>query len=129
FSGAGADKAQFQEIGVLPEQEEGDVFNQGAYDKTKARIVEAANNNGYFDAYWRLHDVKVAQPQNTADIQLKYETGDRYKLGHVEFRMSDPTREFPLDPDVLESLVTWKEGADYTFWRVNGLANNLTNSR
>lgn len=129
FSGAGADKAQFQVIGVLPEQEEGDVFNHGAYDKTKARIVEAANNNGYFDAYWRLHDVKVAQPQNTADIQLKYETGDRYKLGHVEFRMSDPTREFSLDPDVLESLVTWKEGADYTFWRVNGLANNLTNSR
>ncbi len=31
--------------------------------------------------------------------------------------------------DILESLVTWKDGADYTFWRVNGLANNLTNSR
>src|SRR5690606_35288850 len=31
--------------------------------------------------------------------------------------------------DVLESLVTWKDGADYTFWRVNSLANNLTNSR
>lgn len=129
FSGAGANQAQFQVIGVLPEQEEGDVFNHGAYEKTKVRIVEAANNNGYFDAYWRLHDVKVAQPQNTADINLKYETGDRYKIGNAEFRMSDPSKEFPLDQDVLESLVTWKEGADYAFWRVNGLANNLTNSR
>ena len=43
--------------------------------------------------------------------------------------MSDPEKEFPLDRDVLESLVTWTDGADYTFWRVNSLANNLTNSR
>ena len=34
-----------------------------------------------------------------------------------------------MNRDVLESLVTWEDGADYTFWRVNSLANNLTNSR
>ncbi|MDN8834120.1 hypothetical protein Q0L96_14110, partial [Staphylococcus aureus] len=31
--------------------------------------------------------------------------------------------------DILESMVPWEDGADYTFWRVNGLANILTNSR
>ncbi|KGT48114.1 hypothetical protein GW12_08660 [Acinetobacter sp. HR7] len=129
FSGAGANTPQFQVIGVLPELEEGDVFHHGKYERTKERIVEAASNNGYFDAYWRLHDAKVAQPQNTADINLRYETGDAYKLGAVTFRMSDPTKEFPLDPDVLQSLVPWQEGADYRFWRVNSLANNLTNTR
>ncbi len=129
FSGPGANQAQFQVIGVLPDQEEGDILNHGDYETTKNRINEAATNNGYFDSYWRLHDVKVAQPQNTADINLRYETGERYKLGNVEFRMSDPDAEFPLDHDILEKLVTWEDGADYTFWRVNGLANNLTNSR
>lgn len=129
FSGPGANQAQFQVIGVLPDQEVGDILNHGDYELTKSRINEAATNNGYFDSYWRLHDVKVAQPQNTADINMRFETGERYKLGGVEFRMSDPSKEFPLDPDILESLVTWKDGADYTFWRVNGLANNLTNSR
>ena len=129
FSGPGANQAQFQVIGVLPDQEEGDILNHGDYETTKSRINEAASNNGYFDSYWRLHDVKVAQPQNTADINLRYETGERYKLGDVEFRMSDPEAEFPLDRDILERLVTWKDGADYTFWRVNSLANNLTNSR
>ncbi len=73
--------------------------------------------------------VKVAQPQNTADINLRFETGERYKLGDVEFRMSDRTKPFPLNEKILRSLVTWQEGADYAFWRVNGLANNLTNSR
>ena len=129
FTGAGQNQAQFQVISILPELAEGDVFNQGKYDKTKLRIVDAANNNGYFDAYWRLHDVKVEQPQDTATINLKYETGERYKLGDVQFRMSNPDQPFPIDLDVLEKLVPWKAGQDYIFWRVNGLANDLTNSR
>lgn len=129
FSGAGENQAQFQVIGILPDLAEDDVFNHGLYDKTKQRITDAATNNGYFDAYWRMHDVKVSQPQDTADINLKYETGDRYKLGAVEFRMSDPNKEFPLDRDILEKLVPWTDGQDYAFWRVNTLANNLTNSR
>lgn len=129
FTGEGQYEAQFQVIGVLPDQEVDDVFNHGLYEQTKRRITDAALDNGYFDSYWRLHDVKVAQPQNTADINLRYETGERYKLGNVEFRMSDPNQEFPLDMDILQSLVTWQDKADYTFWRVNGLANNLTNSR
>ena len=129
FSGAGEQQAQFQVISVLPDQDVGDIFNHGLYEQTKTRINDAANNNGYFDSYWRLHDVKVAQPQNTADINLRFETGDRYKLGPVEFRMSDPSKPFPIEMDVLQSMVSWEDGADYTFWRVNSLANNLTNSR
>ncbi|OTG95347.1 hypothetical protein B9T24_11430 [Acinetobacter sp. ANC 4654] len=129
FSGAGENQSQFQVIRVLPDQEIGDVFNHGLYEQTKTRITDAASNNGFFDSYWRLHDVKVAQPQDTADINLRYETGERYKLGAVEFRMSDPSKPFPIDLDVLQSMMSWQDGADYAFWRVNGLANNLTNSR
>ena len=129
FSGAGENQPQFQVIGVLPDQDVDDIFNHGLYAETKNRINEASTNNGFFDGYWRLHDVKVAQPQNTAEVNLRYETGERYKLGPVEFRMSDPSKPFPIDMDVLQSMVSWKDGADYTFWRVNGLANNLTNSR
>lgn len=129
FSGAGENLAQFQVIRVLPDLEEGDILHHGYYETTKNRIVDAANNNGFFDSYWRLHDVKVLQPQNKADINLRYETGERYKLGEVEFRMSDPSKPLPIDLKVLQSMAPWKAGADYTAWRVNALANNLTNSR
>ena len=129
LSGAGKDLAQLQVIRVLPDLSEGDILNHGAYETTKARIVDAANNNGFFDSYWRLHDVKVEQPQNKADINLRYETGDRYKLGDVEFRMSDPSKPLPIDLKILKSMVTWTDEVDYTAWRVNTLANNLTNSR
>lgn len=129
FSGAGKNLAQFQVIRVLPELEVGDVLNHGKYEATKNRIVDASANNGFFDSYWRLHDVMLARPQNQADINLSYETGERYKLGDVQFRMSDPSKPLPMREDILRTLAPWKEGADFTSWRVNGLANNLTNSR
>ncbi|RSO38060.1 outer membrane protein assembly factor [Acinetobacter lactucae] len=129
FTGPGEKQPQFQVIRLVPDQDVGDIFNHGLYETTKSRIVDAASNNGYFDAYWRLHDVKVSQPENKADINLRYETGERYKLDKVEFRMSDPSKPLPLNQNILESMAPWKEGDDYAFWRVNVLANNLTNSR
>ncbi|MFW1806842.1 autotransporter assembly complex protein TamA [Acinetobacter ursingii] len=129
FSGAGANTPQFQVIRLVPDLDVGDILNHGKYEQTKSRIVESASDNGYFDAYWRLHDVKVKQPEDTAAINLKYETGERYKLGNVEFRMSDPSKKLPLKMKVLKSMTPWKDGDDYAFWRVNTLANNLTNSR
>lgn len=129
FTGAGATTPQFQLIRLIPDLNVGDILNHGLYEQMKTRISDVASDNGFFDAYWRLHDVKVQSPENTADINLRYETGERYKLDNVEFRMSDPSKPLPLKLKVLQSMVPWKEGDDYAFWRVNTLANNLTNSR
>ncbi|MHA3057483.1 autotransporter assembly complex protein TamA [Acinetobacter sp. ANC 4641] len=129
FSGAGQNNPQFQVIRLIPDLDVGSIFNHGLYEQTKNRINDAASENGFFDAYWRLHDVKVQLPDNKADINLRYETGERYKVANVEFRMSDPSKPLPLKLKVLQSMVPWKEGDDYAFWRVNTLANNLTNSR
>nr|WP_269914732.1 autotransporter assembly complex family protein [Acinetobacter sp. HY1485] len=129
FFGAGARSPQFQVIRLVPELDVGAILNHGLYEKTKTRISDAASDNGYFDAYWRLHDVKVQLPEDEANINLRYETGERYKLAAVQFKMSDASKPLPLRQKVLESMVPWKDGDDYTFWRVNTLANNLTNSR
>lgn len=129
FVGAGRNLAQFQIIRLLPEIEVGDILNQGKYEKTKTKINDVALDNGYFDGYWRLHDLKIQLPENKADINLRYDTGERYTLGDVEFRMSDSSKPFPLTMKVLKSMVPWQSGDDYAFWRVNTLANNLTNSR
>ncbi|ESK55216.1 autotransporter assembly complex protein TamA [Acinetobacter tjernbergiae] len=129
FSGMGEKLPQFQVIRLVPEQDEGDIFNHGKYETTKNKIVSAATDNGFFDAFWKLHDVKISQPAKVADVNLKYETGERYKLKQVEYRMSDPSKPLPLTQKVLDSLAPWKDGDDYAFWRVNALANNLTNTR
>lgn len=129
FSGEGEKRPAFQVIKVVPDLNEDDIFQHRLYETTKSRITNAASNQGYFDAYWHLHDVKVTLPENTADIHLKYETGERYQLHGVEFRMSNPDKPFPLRASVLEKLVPFKDGDDYMDWRINSLSNNLTNSR
>ncbi|MEB3754768.1 autotransporter assembly complex family protein [Acinetobacter sp. MD2(2019)] len=129
ITGAGAMTPQFQLIRLIPDLAVGDVLNHGLYEQMKAKIIDTASDNGFFDAYWRLRDVKVQLPDNTADINLRYETGERYKIDNVEFKMSDPSKPLPLKLKVLQSMVPWEAGDDYTFWRVNTLANNLTNSR
>lgn len=129
FEGLGANLAQFRIIKVLPELEKGDIFHHGKYEQTKNMINEAAANNGFFDSYWVLHDAMVLRPENKADINLRFETGSRYKIGDVQFKMSDQSKKLPIREEILRTLVPWEAGADYTSWRVNLLANNLTNSR
>lgn len=129
FTGAGADEPVFQVVSVVPDLNEGDVLNHADYENMRSRIDNAADSRGYFDSYWRMRDVKVTLPENTADILMKYETGERYQLDAVEFRMSDPDEDFPLRREILEQLVPYEAGADYTEWRTNLLSSNLINSR
>lgn len=128
FSGAGEYLPQFQIVNIIPDLDIDHILNHGLYSKTKERIEQAGQDNGFFDAYWRLHDVKVTLPDNTADIQLKYETGERYRLGNVEFRMHND-QPLPINLNVLQSLVPWNVGDDYTSWRTTLLSNHLSNTR
>lgn len=129
FTGEGAEVPAFQVVSVVPDLNEGDILNHGKYENMRARIEKAASGRGYFDGYWRMRDVKVTLPEDTADILMKYETGERYKLDAVEFRMSDPDKPFPLRKEILEQLVPFKAGDDYTEWRTNLLSSNLIGSR
>ena len=129
ITGEGKTRAAFRVIPVVPDLAIGEALDHGKYEATKARIDNASSDLGYFDGYWRMHDVKVSLPENTADIQLKYETEKRYLLNDVEFRMTGDREDFPLRPDVLKKLVPFENNDEYSNWRINGLTSNLTNSR
>ncbi len=129
FLGQDKTPAQFALIQLVPDLDVGDVLNQGIYTNTKNRITETALNFGYFDGYWLAHNLDIYLPQDLADINLKYDTGSRYKLGSVKFQMLDPTQELPLDLDVLSSMVPWQAGQSYNARRVNVLTQDLVNTR
>lgn len=124
-----AKSASFRVIRNVPDLRKGDVLNHAAYETTKTRISSAASDLGYFDGHWRAHDVVVNLPESTADINLKYDTKQRYKLKAVEFRMTDESQPLPLDIAVLKNLVPFDEGDNYGGWHINNLTSNLTNSR
>lgn len=119
----------FTAIQDKPDIKIGDQMNDQRYESTKSRISTTGTEKGYFDAYWKMHDVKVTLPDNTADIKLDFNSGDRYKLGKVVFKNTNPDKPLPVDIELLEQLVPFKEGDDYGSWKVNNLSRNLSDTR
>lgn len=129
FEGEANEDRTFQEIREKPDLKVGDQMNDELYEKTKGRIATAGTEKGYFDGYWVMHDVKVTLPENTADINLDYNSGERYKLGAVEFKNANPDEPIPLKEEVLRKLVPFDENDDYGSWKVNALSRNLSDTR
>jgi translocation and assembly module TamA len=129
YEGEANEDRTFQEIKDKPDLNVGDQMNDELYEKTKGRIASAGTEKGYFDGYWIMHDVKVTLPENTADINLAYDSGERYKLGAVEFKNANPDEPIPLDEDILRQLVPFEENDEYGSWKVNALSRNLSDTR
>ena len=107
----------------------GDQMNDDLYEKTKGRIGTVATEKGYFDGYWVIHDVKVTLPENTADITLDYDSGERYKLGAVVFKNADPDKDIPVKAELLRQLVPFVENEEYGANKVTTLSRNLSDTR
>jgi translocation and assembly module TamA len=129
YEGEATEDRTFQEIKQNPDLKVGDPMNDELYEKTKGRISTAGTEKGYFDGYWIMHDVKVTLPENTADISLAYDSGERYKLGAVEFKNANPDEPIPLKEEVLRQLVPFEENDEYGSWKVNALSRNLSDTR
>lgn len=129
FKGGATEDRSFQDIKNNPDLKVGDQLNDQLYEQTKVKISSTAADRGYFDGYWNIHDVKVTLPENRADITLDYSSGERYKLGKVEFKNTNPDKPLPVDMDLLEKLVPFRENDDYAAWKINNLSRNLSDTR
>ncbi len=129
YEGEANEDNSFLSVQKNPDLKVGDQMNDDLYEKTKTRISTVATEKGYFDSYWIMHDVKVTLPDNTADINLDYESGERYKLGAVEFKNADPDKEIPVKEELLRQLVPFDENDEYGSWKVTGLSRNLSDTR
>lgn len=129
FEGGATEDRTFQQIKQNPDLKVGDQMNDALYETTKGRISTAATEKGYFDGYWIMHDVKVTLPENTADINLAYDSGTRYRLGAVEFKNTNPDEPVPLKEKILRQLVPFEQNDEYGSWKINRLSRNLSDTR
>lgn len=82
----------------------GAIFDQVAYEASKARIAAALADHGYFDAELQRHRVEVTRARHAADVDLAWNSGPGYRLGAVHFEQSP--RE-AIDPALLHQLASW----------------------
>lgn len=131
--GQGADNPTFMQVVNEPSIHQGDVFNHGKYEATKAAITDSSAEHGYFDARWLNSSVDVILPDNIADVSLVYDTGDQYAFDNVVFFTMDPQTKtlttdpakLPVKPELLRKLMTHQMGDAYNRTAARNLSNNL----
>ncbi|MFC4728710.1 autotransporter assembly complex protein TamA [Coralloluteibacterium thermophilus] len=92
-------------VGLEPR--EGDVLDHRQYEAGKTRIDRVLNERGYFDRELVTHQVEVTRASRSANIELVWESGERYRMGEAEFS------GHVFRPGLLEQLVTWTPGEPY----------------
>lgn len=83
-------------------------LNHGLYEDAKKLIQNQASRYGFFSGRFTRQQLSVDPQGGVADIDLVYDSGPRYTLGQVTF-----SGDTPLDPELLERMVPFKENTPY----------------
>lgn len=100
----------------------GDAFNHALYEASKTRLTRRLGERGYFDADLASHRVEVTRADHAADIDLVWNSGDRYDMGPTSFIQ---TPKLIIRDSILERLVYWKPGEYYHQGRLDRLRKSL----
>ncbi|KAF1071527.1 MAG: Translocation and assembly module subunit TamA [Pseudomonas citronellolis] len=101
----------------------GAVLNHGSYENAKRLIQNQASRFGFFKGSFSSQSLRVDPAANSADIELIYQSGPRYRLGKVRF-----DGDFPFDEGLLRRMVPFKEGAPYDSEAIADLNQALQSS-
>lgn len=129
IEGQAQEQRRFQRIESQPDLAIGDVLNHAKYEQTKNRIASAARERGYFDGQWQANEVLVTLPDQVADVQLIYQSGERYRFGEVDFRTTVDGMPLPVRRELLEALLPFQSGDRYDGRDVQTLSRQLLDVR
>ena len=135
--GEGSEQKEFAKLEEDLPPQEGDIFNHRVYKDSKAALESLSDTYGYFDQYWLNKSVDIILPDNTADVSLVYNTGDRYKFDEVVFFTYDQEsgtltcdpEKLPVELSLLKQLVDFEEGEPFYRPAVTKFSNDLSATR
>ena len=77
-------------------------FIHSTYEQVKSRLLSLASQRGYHDARFIKHNVEIDVAENTADIEVIFDSGKRYEYGQVTFEQDI------LDDELLHRFVPFE---------------------
>ena len=83
LSGPGASAETMQELVAAFPLQQGDVLLHHKYEQAKQNLLTQAQNLGYLDAAFAVHEIQVNQAAAGAIINLLLETGERYFFNSI----------------------------------------------
>lgn len=121
-SGPGQDNprllAALSKIVLVPN----DPLRHERYEEAKTLLREAALRTGYLDAKFTTSTLEVNVARHYADINLRFETGERYRLGAVHIEQAI------LKPEFVQRYVPFSPGTPYDRAHLIELENGLIDS-
>lgn len=107
LAGAGrTDEALRAAVDAFP-LKTGDPLNQARYEQGKTHIENVAAERGYFEGAWKKHVIRVDADNNSASIDLQYDTGPRYRFGEISLP------DTVVSHATLEKMLPFKPGDPY----------------
>lgn len=101
----------------------GKALNHGEYESAKQQILNQASRYGFFDGRFVRQRLAIDPAQNTADVELVFESGPRYRLGDVAFE-----GDSPFDPDLLARMVPFEPDTPYDSELIADLSQAMQSS-
>lgn len=102
---------------------EGARLDHATYEASKAVIETSLRGSGYLDAKSTQRRVAVHPEEHSADVDLRYESGPRYKFGDVRF-----AGDAPFPESFLNGFVPWRKDAYFNSEQVLNLQQRLVDA-
>lgn len=100
----------------------GDVLDHEVYETSKAKVNRALVEHGYFDADFASHSIEVTRADLAADLDLRWTSGARFKLGDATFNQ---TPRGVIRDALLHKLVSWDPAQAYDEAELERLRRSL----
>lgn len=100
----------------------GERLEHGIYEGSKAQISNLLLSRGYFDSKLERRRVAVTQGAKTADIDVAWTSGERYRFGDVRFS------EVQFPDEFLRRYIPWESGTYYSTEQLLTLQQRLVDA-
>jgi len=101
----------------------GDRLDHATYEASKAVIDTSLRGAGFLDAKITRRKVIVRPENESAEIDLSWDSGARYRFGDVRF-----SGDAPFPEEFLQEFVPWKEGDFFNSERVLRMQQRLVDA-
>ena len=123
ISGAGAEQSALQQAVADFPLKKGSTLDQPVYEKARDGLLSEALSLGYANASLVRKQILVDPEDNSAEIHLHLDTGDRYRIGSIAFHQDS------IDADLLQRFSKDVVSGDtYTRKNLSTLQQSLISS-
>jgi translocation and assembly module TamA len=101
----------------------GERLDHATYEASKTVIDTSLRGSGFLDAKYTRKRVTVKPEEESAQVDLQWESGPRYKFGDVRF-----SGDAPFPEGFLREFVPWRTGAYFNSEQVLNLQQRLVDA-